>query len=497
MSNITELHNSSEAEAESPGYREMPNNIEAEQALLGAILVDNRVFESITGYLRADHFFQPVHGRIYDACRTLVERGQVANPVTLNTYFANDPALQEVGGAGYLGQLGARAVTLTHADHYGKIIYDLALRRQLVDIGEGMREEAYNAPLDQSALDQIEKSEQQLFNLAEDGEADRGFTSFKDALIQSLASTEAAQKIEGGIAGINSGFSGINKMMGGLHRSDLIILAGRPAMGKTALATNMAFNVAKWYRDEHERTGTPMQSVAFFSLEMSSEQLAQRILASEAEVDSNKLRRGGLHENEFDALVRATQEIESLPLFIDDTPALPISAARSRARRLKRQHGLGLVVIDYVQLMRPSGTQRTDNRVQEISEITQGLKALAKELDVPVIALSQVNRGVEQREDKRPQMSDLRESGSIEQDADVVMFVYRDEYYLQQKEPPTHEQEKHEEWKMAMDRVHNKAELIIGKQRHGPVGTIEMTFIGARTKFGDYIPPDHLPEQTY
>lgn len=483
---------------ETDAFREMPNNIEAEQALLGAVLTDNRVFDAVTGYLRTEHFYQPVHGRIYEACQVLTERGQVANPVTLNTYFARDPALQAVGGAGYLGHLGAKAVTLAHADHYGRIVYDLALRRQLVDIGEQMKDEAFDAPIQQSAMEQIERTEQQLFNLAEDGDAEKGFTSFKDALQQSLLSVEAAQKIEGGIAGIDSGFQGINKMMGGLHKSDLVILAARPAMGKTAMATNIAFNVArKFKRDHEEKPDTPQQSVAFFSLEMSAEQLAQRILAAEADVDSHSLRRGGLRPEDFDRLIRATQEIESLPLFVDDTPALPISSARSRARRLKRQHGLGLVVVDYVQLMRPSGTQRTDNRVQELSEITQGLKALAKELDVPVIALSQVNRAVEQREDKRPQMSDLRESGSIEQDADVVMFIYRDEYYLQQKEPPSHETEKHDQWKLDMDRVHNKAELIIGKQRHGPVGTVEMTFIGSKTKFGDFVADDHMAERTF
>ncbi len=478
-------------------YRELPNNIEAEQALLGAILTDNRALEAVSDYLRPSQFFQPVHQRIFEACSIFIDRGQIANPVTLNTYFIQDEALKHVGGAKYLGHLGAKAVTLSHIAHYGKIIYDLALRRQLIDISDRMQNEAFDSPLNSASIDQIERAEHQLFSLVEGGTSEKGFVSFKESLNKSLVSIEEAQKNINGTAGVDSGFIGINKMMGGFHRSDLIILAGRPAMGKTALATNFAFNVAQHFRRKHDETGEPLKSVAFFSLEMSAEQLAQRILSAEADIQGANLRRGGLSKEEFERLAFATQKIESLPLFIDDTPSITISGARSRARRLKRQHGLGLVIVDYVQLMRASGTNRVENRVQEISEITQGLKALAKELDVPVVALSQVNRGVEQRTDKRPLMSDLRESGSIEQDADVVMFVYRDEYYMQQEKPQIHEEDKYRKWQENMGRIHNKAELIIGKQRHGPVCTIDLMFIASRTKFGDYAPDDYMPTQTH
>lgn len=482
-------------QADDPSYRERPYNIEAEQAVLGAILTDNRAQEVASNLLMADHFYHPVHGRIYEAARVLIERGQIANPVTLKTYFEHDPALEEAGGAAYLARLAASSIAFTAVEHYSRIVHDLFLRRELIDVSDVMREDAFDAPLTDEAVEQIERAEQRLFTLAESGQADKGFVGFSEALRLSISSAEAAHQRDTRIAGLTTGFKDLDEKLGGLHRSDLVILAGRPAMGKTALATNVAFNAARWMHAEHQRKPDDKpKSVAFFSLEMSAEQLAQRVLASEAEVDSHKLRQGGLRDDEFDRLIRATQEIEMLPLYIDDTPAIPISSMRSRARRLARRYGLGLVVVDYIQLMRPSGTQRTDNRVQELSEITQGLKALAKELDVPVLALSQVNRGVEQREDKRPQLADLRESGSIEQDADAVMFVYREQYYLEQKRPPETEVDKFEAWKAKMERFHNVAEVIIGKQRHGPVGTVNMMFDGTKTRFADYIGADHLPD---
>ncbi|HET9148859.1 MAG TPA: replicative DNA helicase [Alphaproteobacteria bacterium] len=474
--------------------RELPHNLEAEQRLLGAVLVNNLALTKVADFLRGEHFYEPLHGRIYDACVRLIERGQIANPVTLKNLFEADAAMADLGGAQYLARLAGSAVTVAFADHYGKIVFDLHLRRQLIRIGEEVMAEAVSHTVEKDANAQIEVAEQKLFDLATTGEVEGGFRPFNAVLTSAVSMAEAAHKREGQIAGAPTGFTDLDKLLGGMQASDLIILAGRPSMGKTALATNIAFNAARRARFENDGAGRRKvvdgAVVGIFSLEMSAEQLALRILAEVANVDSDKIRKGELSNDDFAKVVKANQEIAALPFYIDDTPALSISALRTRARRLQRIHGLSMVVVDYLQLLR--GGQSVENRVQEISDITRGLKALAKELDVPVLALSQLSRAVEQREDKRPQLSDLRESGSIEQDADVVMFIYRAEYYLQRQEPEPGT-DKHHEWQEKMERVHSLAEVIIGKQRHGPTGTVTLRFEGSRTKFDDYIPDNHLP----
>ena len=479
--------------------REPPHNLEAEQGLLGAILVNNRAYEQVGEYLTADQFADPAHGRIFEACGRLIERGQIANPVTLKPLFDQDEALADVGGAQYLVRLAASVVTVINAEDYGRAIRDAHIRRQLIDLGEDIVNDAYTQDLDAPATDQIEIAEGKLFSLAENGSSEGGFRPFADALLESVRMAEAAFKRDGGLAGVATGFKDLDKQLGGLHPSDLLILAGRPAMGKTALVTNIAFHVANAARRAGE---TEKPVVAFFSLEMSAEQLATRVLSETTEISSEKIRRGELNGDDFQKMVRSSQELESAPLFIDDTPAITISAMRTRARRLKRQQGLCLIIVDYLQLMRPAAGQRPENRVQEISSITQGLKAIAKELNVPVVALSQLSRAVEQREDKRPVLADLRESGSIEQDADVVMFVFREEYYLGKAEPVQRADENddkyHErvdQWQERCDKAYGKAEVIIGKQRHGPTGTVTMHFHGPTTKFSDYVPEDHLPER--
>ncbi len=478
-----------ETDSQLPNYRTLPHNLEAEQALLGAILINNEALNQVAAFLEPGHFYLPVHGRVLEAVLKMVERGQIASPVTLKHYFDHDDSLSEVGGAQYLARLAGSAVTIINAEHYGHAIYDLAMRRELIAIGEEMVNEAYDASLDESAVNQIENSEQKLFNLAEEGGAEGGFRALDAPLRTALDMITQACKRDGHLSGSTTGFTDMDKLLGGLHASDLIILAGRPGMGKTALATNIAFNAAQAFKQELDSQGNVKAEhgakVGFFSLEMSSEQLATRILAERSEISSEKLRKGELSDIEFSKVVRASQEIESLPIYIDDTPALTVAGLRARARRLKRQHGLSLVVVDYLQLMRPSSSMRLNNRVQEVSEITQGLKALAKELDLPVLALSQLSRAVEQRDDKRPQLSDLRESGSIEQDADVVMFVYREQYYLARKQPEDGTVE-HVEWIERMERVHNLAEIIVAKQRHGPIGKIDMFFNEYLTRFGDY-----------
>ena len=477
--------------------REQPHNIEAEQGLLGAILINNRAYEKVSDFLQSEHFSDPIHGRIFEACGKLIERGQIANPVTLKPIFDNEEALVEAGGANYLVQLAASVVTVVNAEDYGKSIKDSFLRRELIEIGEEVVNNAYSYDLDQTAVNQIELAESQLFSLAENDVAEGGLRNFSEALLESVKMAEAAYKRDGGLAGLATGFKDLDKQLGGLHPSDLLVLAGRPAMGKTALATNIAYHVATANQPDGTR---PV--VAFFSLEMSAEQLATRILSENTEISSEKIRRGELSSNDFQKLVKSSQELESALLFIDDTPAIPVSTLRTRARRLLRQHDLSLIIVDYLQLMRPSPGQRTDNRVQEVSVITQGLKAIAKELNVPILALSQLSRAVEQREDKRPVLADLRESGSIEQDSDVVMFVFREEYYLDKAEPVQRPDEgderyheRHDKWIDLRSRAHGKAEIIIGKQRHGPTGTVTLHFNGPTTRFSDFIEDDRLPER--
>ncbi|WP_448187492.1 replicative DNA helicase [Azospirillum sp. sgz301742] len=474
-----------------PEYRTAPHNEEAEQALLGAILVNNKAYERVGEFLRPQHFYDPGHRKIFEAIAKLIERGQVANPVTLKAYFEKDPefAAEEGGAGGYLIRLAAGVVTVINAADYGKMIHDLFLRRQLIEVGTDMVNEAYEHDLDSGAMEQIEQAEKQLFDLASTGDVQGGFIAFNDSLKVAIDMAEAAFRRSSHVTGVTCGLRDLDRKLGGLHPSDLLILAGRPSMGKTALATNMAFNAAK----AHMRSnGSEGACVGFFSLEMSAEQLATRILAGEAEVSGDKMRRGDLRNEDFPKFIQASQELARVPFFVDDTPALSVAAVRTRCRRLKRTHGLGFVVVDYLQLLRGTSTRGAENRVQEISEITRSLKAIAKELDLPVLALSQLSRAVEQREDKRPQLSDLRESGSIEQDADVVMFVYREQYYLERAEParrPEETEDKYNDryanWQKRYAEVHNTAEAIIAKQRHGPIGSVRLYFDGQYTRFGD------------
>ena len=479
--------------------RSPPHNFEAEIQLLGAILANNRAFEKVADFLRPEHFADARHARIFEASGKLIGRGQVASAVTLKNYFEQDSTLAEIGGPQYLGKLAAAAVTVINAGEHGRIVHDLYLRRQLIGLGEDVVNRAYAHDLETGAKEQIETAEQHLFTLATTGEQEGQLRPLRLAVNTAIDMAEAAFKRESHVTGVTTGLEALDKKLGGLHRSDLVVLAGRPSMGKTALATKIAFNAARAYREQVLEDGTVEVAegakVAFFSLEMSAEQLATRLLAEMTEVPSDKIRRGDVRGEDFPRFVAASQELAGLPLFIDDTPALSVSGLRTRARRLQRTQGLGLIVVDYLQLLSsPPGT-RPENRVQEISAITRGLKALAKELNIPVLALSQLSRAVEQREDKRPQLSDLRESGTIEQDADVVMFVYREAYYLEREEPARRADEgdekfhdRYEKWQQRAAEMHNVAEVIIGKQRHGPIGNVKLLFEGVFTKF------DNLPE---
>jgi replicative DNA helicase len=497
-SNVTPLRDGDGA------YRTPPHNIEAEQALLGAILVNNAAYHRVSEFLLPEHFAEGVHGRIYAAITKLIERGQIANPVTLKNLFDQDGALAEIGGAAYLGRLATSVVTIINAEDYGRQIHDLFLRRQLITIGEDTVNDAYNYDLERDARAQIEVVEKKLFDLATTGQYEGGFRAFNQALTEAIVMAEAAFKRNGRTTGVSTGFTDLDKLLGGLHPSDLIVLAGRPSMGKTALATNIAFNAAKAYRPTRTADGRVVAEdgavVGFFSLEMSAEQLATRVLSEESGVASDRIRRGDVSHEDFDRFVQASQKLASVPLFIDDTPALTIAGLRTRARRLTRQQGLGIIIVDYLQLLRGSGDS-VENRVQEISEITRGLKALAKELNVPVLALSQLSRAVENREDKRPMLADLRESGSIEQDADVVMFVFREEYYLSRGEPTRRPEEsddkfneRYSRWQQRLEEVTGTGEIIIAKQRHGPIGKVTLRFDGETTKFDNFVRGDRLPD---
>jgi replicative DNA helicase len=466
----------------------LPHNIEAEQQLLGAILVNNDIYDRISSLVKHDHFYEPVHQRIFEIASARIAKNALASPVTLKAFMEDDEGLKELGGAAYLARLAAAAISAYAARDYAQMIYDLAVRRDLIRLGQDIAAQAQKMDVASEPKEQIVEAEQRLYKLAEQGVAERGFQSFLKAVTDAVQMANAAYQRDGGLAGISTGLIDLDKKLGGLHPSDLLILAGRPSMGKTSLATNIAFNIAKAYRVGRKPDGTEGAieggAVGFFSLEMSAEQLAARILSEAAEVPSEQIRRGDMSEAEFRRFVEAAKALESCPLYIDDTPALPISQVAARARRLKRTHGLDVLMVDYLQLLR--GTSK-ESRVQEVSEITQGLKAIAKELNIPVIALSQLSRNVESREDKRPQLSDLRESGSIEQDADVVMFVYRDEYYREREKPGEDELDKMATWQAKMEQVHGKAEVIIGKQRHGPIGTVELSFEGQFTRFGNLV----------
>jgi len=484
--------------AETPLYREAPNNIEAEQALLGAMLVNNDAFYRVSDFLKASHFYEPLHRKIFEVSAELIRMGKMANPVTIKTFLPADEKVGDMTVAQYLARLAAEAVTVINAADYGRAIYDLATRRALITVGEDMVNIAYDAPVDMAPRDQIEDAERRLFELAETGRYDGGFESFTDAVKTAVDMANAAYMRDGHLSGIATGLRDLDARMGGLQPSDLIVLAGRPGMGKTSLATNIAFNIAEAYVPAQQADGTFKAAnggvVGFFSLEMSSEQLATRIISEQTEIPSSKIRRGEISEHDFEKLVACSQTMQKLPLYIDQTGGISIAQLAARARRLKRQRGLDVIVIDYIQLMQGSSAKASQNRVQEITEITTGLKALAKELNVPIIALSQLSRQVENRDDKRPQLSDLRESGSIEQDADVVLFVYRDEYYMQNKEPEQGTAE-YEEWRLKFERVRGKAEVIIAKQRHGPTGTVDLAFEGQYTRFSDLADESHLPER--
>ena len=483
----------------------LPHNIEAEAALLGALMIDNRLVEDVQLKLRSDHYFEPLHGRIYDAILRMTDKNMVANPVTLRPMFEADEAMKEVGGLGYLAQLTGSGAAIIGARDFAQQIYDLALLRSLVAVGRDMVEGALDTSEDIAPLSQIERAEGELYRVAEQGGGEGKVKSFGEATKLAIEQAERALNSGGHLSGITTGIDGINSKIGGLHRSDLLILAGRPGMGKSSLATNMAFAAAMRFIREQEEGVEPHKGagapVAIFSLEMSADQLATRILSEESGISSENLRMGKISQQEFRQLARAAADLQTLPLYIDDTPGLTIAALRTRARRLKRQKGIGMVVIDYLQLLQGSGKSSSDNRVQEISEISRGLKQLAKELDVPVLALSQLSRAVEQREDKRPQLSDLRESGSIEQDADIVMFIYREDYYVASREPKRPMDgddakifEAYEQWQRDMERVYGTAELLIAKQRHGATGKVKMKFDSRITKFSDLADDSFLPE---
>jgi replicative DNA helicase len=479
------------------GTPSLPANIEAEAGLLGALMLDNRLVEDVGMKLKADHFHEPVHARIFDAILKLTDKNMVANPVTLRPMFEADEAMSQVGGPSYLASLTGSGATLIAARDFAQQIYDLALLRALIGVGRDLVDSALDTSEEVAPLEQIEKAETELYKVAEQGGAEGKAQSFAEATKEALKTAERALNSGGHLSGVTTGLEGLNAKIGGLHKSDLVIVAGRPGMGKSALATNIAFAAAQRFmrdiEDGMESDQSAGAAVALFSLEMSADQLATRILAEQSGISSESLRMGKISKQEFRQLARAAADLESLPLYIDDTPGLTIAALRARARRLKRRKGVGMVIVDYLQLLQGTGRNSNENRVNEISEISRGLKTLAKELDVPVIGLSQLSRAVEQREDKRPQLSDLRESGSIEQDADIVLFIYREDYYLAAKQPA----EDHPEfaaWQEEMGRVYGRAEVIVAKQRHGATGKVRLKFDSRVTKFSDAADDSFLPE---
>ena len=456
----------------------LPSNIEAEQSLIGSVLVNNDIIDEVSNIVNSSKFFDPIHKKIYEVIETLNNKGMIANPITLKNYIEKDSGLNEVGGVDYLVKLTRFSSSIKQAIDYAKIIHEMYVKRELIFISDQISDEAKDEKVEKTGENIIEDAEKSLFDLAERGNFTQTFLKFNQAIDQTIEMATLAMKSEKGIVGVPTGLTDLDEKLGGLHKSDLIIIAGRPSMGKTALATNIAYYAAKNLQENNEKG-----SVAFFSLEMSSEQLSTRILSEQARISSHEIRTGKATEETLNRYIETSRNIYDLPLYIDETPAIAISTLSNRARRIKRLFGLNLIVVDYVQLMR-TNTNRLDGRVQEISEITQGLKALAKELNVPVVALSQLSRAVEQRDDKKPQLSDLRESGSVEQDADVVLFVYREEYYLEKKEPKQGSIE-HAEWQSKMSDIHGQAELILGKHRHGSTGVVHVEFEGMYTKFKD------------
>ncbi len=481
-----------------PLYRSSPHNIELEQALLGAILVNNEAFYRVSDFLEPRHFFEPIHQKIYEITASLVRVGKTATPITLKTFLPPDIDVAGLTVSQYLARLAAEATTVINAADYGRTIYDLSIRRSLIDIGEEMVNTAYDSPVEARPQDQIEEAERSLYELAETGRYDGGFQRFSQALTTAVEMAAHAYQRDGKLSGLASGLRDLDRMMGGLQKSDLLILAGRPGMGKTALATNLAYNVARAWEGAVRADGrieaTNGGIVGFFSLEMSAEQLATRIISEQTEIASYRIRRGEIDPSDFDRIAETAREMEQIPLYIDETGGLSIAQLAARARRLKRQRGLDLLVIDYIQLLQGSTRRAQEGRVQEVTEITTNLKALAKELNIPILALSQLSRAVENRDDKRPQLSDLRESGSIEQDADVVMFVFREEYYLKNKEPRPGTEE-YFKWQTEMEAVYGRAEVIIGKQRHGPTGTVPLQFKADVTRFSDLASDEQLPKR--
>ena len=476
----------------------MPQNIEAEQSLIGSVLFDNKVLEDLPTNFTTRHFFDPLHASIFDACIFLIDNGRLADPLTLKSYLKQDDLQRDMDIEKYLSELREGVVSLSKAKFYAEEIRNCYVRRSLIRIGDELINKSVNPTLDVTPDQEISNTEEQLYNLAEKDKINSGPLDFKSVLASATNQINEAYNRKGKLSGIDTGFSGLNRQLGGLNKSDLLVLAGRPAMGKTALATNIGFNAAKSSKLEKN------ESILIFSLEMSAEQLAQRILAEQSTIDSHKLRSGDLNETEFSKLVSTQNDILNLPFFIDDTPAISVGQIASRARRLKRTHGLSVIIIDYIQLIQGSKASEAQGRVQEVSNITRGLKSLAKELNVPILALSQLSRAVEQREDKRPILADLRESGSIEQDADVVMFVYREEYYLDKSEPTQRDNENQEsfnerflKWQDRRNMAEGKAEIIISKQRHGPTGIVQVQFEAKFTRFMDLVQDDRLPDQIY
>ena len=476
----------------------MPQNIEAEQSLIGSVLFDNKVLEDLPTNFATRHFFDPLHATIFDACIFLIDNGRLADPLTLKSYLKQDDLQRDMDIEKYLSELREGVVSLSKAKFYAEEIRNCYVRRSLIRIGDELINKSVNPTIDITPDQEISNTEEQLYNLAEKDQINSGPLDFKSVLASATNQINEAYNRKGKLSGIDTGFSGLNRQLGGLNKSDLLVLAGRPAMGKTALATNIGFNAAKSSKLEKN------ESILIFSLEMSAEQLAQRILAEQSTIDSHKLRSGDLNETEFSKLVSTQNDILNLPFFIDDTPAISVGQIASRARRLKRTHGLSLIIIDYIQLIQGSKASEAQGRVQEVSSITRGLKSLAKELNVPILALSQLSRAVEQREDKRPILADLRESGSIEQDADVVMFVYREEYYLDKSEPTQRDNENQEsfnerflKWQDRRNMAEGKAEIIISKQRHGPTGIVQVQFEAKFTRFMDLVQDDRLPDQIY
>ncbi|WP_455478471.1 replicative DNA helicase [Bartonella sp. B10] len=489
---------SSSQKEDSPSFRQLPHNIEAEQALLGAIFINNDALDRVSDFLKPEHFFEPLHQRIYHVSAHIIQQGKRANPVTIKAFIPAEEKIGDITVFNYVIRLATEAVTIINAEDYGRVIYDLFIRRSLINLGNQLVNTAFDAPVELTPIKQIEVIEQHLFELAEKGKYGGGFENFNESVTKTINMATSAKKRSSKLSGIATHIKTLDEKMGGLQPSDLIILAGRPGMGKTSLATNIAFNIANSHCDYIKVKDSSKENeggiVGFFSLEMSSEQLATRIISEQTEISSSDIRRGNISEEQFTKMIRATRSLQKLPLYIDQTGGISISQLAARARRLKRQHGLDVLIIDYIQLMTSNSKRSSESRVQEITEITTGLKALAKELNVPIIALSQLSRQVESRTDKRPQLSDLRESGSIEQDADVVLFVYREEYYFKNEEPKIGSPE-HQQWRDKMDELFGKAEIIIAKQRHGPTGTVHLAFQSDFTRFSDLADSNYLPEQ--